>query len=80
MSGFSVDFVSPAKFNSLAAEVSFESQILCRIDKERADGALEIEFFHETRLLGVDPKMKFPIKDFLEVVEQACTELRNIPE
>ena len=79
MTGFSIDFVSPARFNSLAAEISFESQILCRIDKEREDGVFEIEFFHEARLLGAEVKMKFSVQDLLKVVDQACADLRDIP-
>lgn len=78
MDKFSIDFVSPTSFNTLAAEISFESQILCRIDQERIDGVLEIEFFHLTRILDADVKMRFSLSDFLKVVEDACADLRGI--
>ncbi|MFL9584415.1 hypothetical protein [Stenotrophomonas sp. AB1(2024)] len=79
MTRFSVDFVSPTSFESLAAEISFESQLLCRIDQERVDGVPEIEFFHLTRILETDVKMKFSLPDFLKVIEDACSDLRQIP-
>jgi len=78
MEKFSIDFVSPMSFNSLAAEISFESQILCRIDQERVDGVFEVEFSHLTRILNADVNMKFSLPDFLKVVEDACSELRGI--
>jgi hypothetical protein len=79
MTNFSVDFVSLNNFESLAAEISFRSQILCRIDRERRDGVLEVEFFHLGRRLKFDVRMKFPLPEFLSVVEEACSEPRQIP-
>lgn len=79
MGSFSTDFVSPTNFDSLAVEISYDSQILCRIDRESADGALEIEFFHKARLLADDVNMKFPVLEFLRAVEEACVDLREIP-
>jgi hypothetical protein len=79
MAEFSIDIVSPASFESLAAEISFASQLLCRIDRERTDGELEIEFFHLARILEADAKMKFSLPSFLSVVEDACAELRGVP-
>lgn len=79
MGSFSTDFVSPTNFDSLAVAISYDSQILCRIDKERADGVLQIEFFHEARLLAHDVTMKFPVLEFMCAVEQACIDLREIP-
>ena len=78
MGSFSTDFVSPTNFDSLAVEISYDSQILCRINRESADGTLEIEFFHEARLLADDVNMKFPVLEFLSAVEEACVDLREI--
>jgi hypothetical protein len=78
MDKFSIDVVSPMSCNSLAAEISFESQILCRIDQERVDGVLEVEFFPLTRILNADVRMKFSLPDLLKVVEDACSDLRGI--
>jgi len=75
MTGFSIDYVSPMDFESLAAEVSFDSQLLCRIDQERGDGVLEIEFFHLTRAIERDVKMKFSLPEFLKVIEETCSDL-----
>lgn len=76
MTGFSIDYVSPMDFESLAAEISFNSQLLCRIDQERVDGVLEIEFFHLTRAIEAEVKMKFSLPEFLKIVEDTCSELR----
>lgn len=79
MTNFSIDFVSPPTFDSLAVEVSFCSQLLCRIDRERQDGALEVEFFHLARALGDEVTMKLSLAEFLQVVEHASAELLAIP-
>lgn len=79
MTGFSIAFVSPPSFDSLAVEVSFQSQLLCRIDRERQDGALEVEFFHLARVLKDDVTMKFPLSEFLQVIERASADLLAIP-
>lgn len=75
MRGFSIDYVSPMNFESLAAEISFNSQLLCRIDQERVDGVLEIEFFHLTRAIEAGVEMKFSLPEFLKVVEDTCSDL-----
>ncbi len=78
MTGFSIDYVSPTNFESVAAEISFNSKLLCRIDQERVDGVLEIKFFHLTRAIEADVEMKFSLPEFLKVVEDTCSDLRAI--
>lgn len=77
MNSFTVDFVSPVSLERLAVEISFNGQLLCQVSNERDDGALEVEFFHERRLLGQEERMKFPVSDFLLVFNQACDDLRD---
>lgn len=79
MEKFSIDFVSPANAESLAAEISFDDQLLCRIDRDRHDGALEIEFFHLSRVLASEVTMKFPLLEFLSVLDQVRSDLQQIP-
>lgn len=76
MNAFSIDFVSPASYENLAVEISFSGQILCRISTERSDGILEVEFLHDHRMLSAEVLLKFPIKDFLVVFNQACDDLK----
>ncbi len=45
MFGFTVDFVSPMDFEYLAAEISYDGQVLCRVRNERSDRVLEVELF-----------------------------------
>lgn len=75
MNAFTVDFVSPVTFEGLAAEISFNGQLLCRVDRERPDGALDVEFFHEHRFLERDARLKFPVSDFLQIFNEVCDEL-----
>lgn len=78
MNSFTVDFVSQVSFERLAVEISFNGQILCQISKEREDGALEVEFFHERRLLEGEDRLKFPVSDFLSVFNQSCDDLKDV--
>lgn len=77
MNAFTIDFVSPVSYESLAVEISFNGQLLCQINKERGDGALEVEFFYGYRLLEAEVLLKFPVSDFLLVFNQACDELKR---
>lgn len=78
MANFSIDFVSPTGAESLAAEISFEGQLLCRIDRERHDGVLEIEFFHLSRVLASQVTMKFSLPEFLAVIDEVRSDLQQI--
>lgn len=77
MGAFSIDFVSPASYENLAVEISFNGQLLCQISREREDGVLEVEFFHDYRMLDVEVPLKFSIHDFLLVFNQACDDLKT---
>ena len=52
-SGFSVDFFSDSKYEYLTAEISFDGQIICQINRDKGVDKMEIEFFHEQRLLRI---------------------------
>lgn len=77
---FTVDFVSPVDFEYLAAEISFDDQIICRVSVEREDESLEIDFFNILR----DPivPVKMPLTQFCRLLNDVGDELlktrRNI--
>lgn len=75
VSGFSVDYVCPAKYNNLAAEISYRGQIICEISQESSSEGLEICFFHETRVLSSSVELKFPLAEFMTLVDQVAKEL-----
>lgn len=79
MGRFSLDFVSPADFEQIAAEISFSGQLLCRIDREGSDRELRITFFPDLRLENLSADMRFPLRDFLAIVSEVCADLKNIP-
>ncbi|GGX72913.1 hypothetical protein [Saccharospirillum salsuginis] len=72
---FSVDFFSDVQYEYMTAEISYKGQILCQISQDKGSSNMEIEFFHEQRIVGEQPKMKFPIKDFITLIEDVKGEL-----
>lgn len=74
-SRFSVDFISNSQYEYLTAEISFGGQILCEINKDQGSDNMEIEFFHEQRILDHSPEMKFLIREFFSIIEEVTAEL-----
>jgi len=77
-SNFSVDYFSDSKYEWLTAEVSYDGQILCQINRDKGIDRMEIEFFHEQRILENQPELKFPISEFLSLVKEVQVELSNL--
>ncbi|OJA92265.1 hypothetical protein BGV50_24885 [Burkholderia ubonensis] len=61
----------------LMAELSFEGQRLCVIDKEGGNDSMQIEFSVDLYILPDSVKMKFSLGDFMGVVNSARDELRK---
>jgi hypothetical protein len=74
-SKFSVDFFSDEQYEYMTAEISYGDQILCHISQDQGKENMEIEFFHEQRVLEKQPKMKFLISDFFSLIEDVKNEL-----
>ncbi|MCG8428148.1 MAG: hypothetical protein MI754_12395 [Chromatiales bacterium] len=74
-SKFSVDFFSDEQYEYMTAEILYDGQILCQISQNQGKEDMEIEFFHEQRVLEKQPKMKFLISDFFSVIEDVKSEL-----
>lgn len=72
---FTVDFVSPVDFEFLAAEISFDDQIICRVSTEREDGLLEIDFF--SVLSEPTLPVKMPLTQFSHVLKGVGDELQE---
>ncbi|EMK1792443.1 hypothetical protein V8N83_003058 [Klebsiella variicola] len=73
--GFEVDFFSDSRYEELTAEISYKGQILCQLNKDKGVDSIEIEFFSDSRILGETVVMKFPVEDFLKILEQTKEEL-----
>ena len=73
--GFEVDFFSDSRYEELTAEISYKGQILCQLNKDKGVDSIEIEFFSDSRILGEKVVMKFPVDDFLKILEQTKEEL-----
>ncbi|KVM81310.1 hypothetical protein WJ61_02085 [Burkholderia ubonensis] len=61
----------------LMAELSFEGQRLCVIDKEGGNDSMQIEFLVDLYILPDSIKMKFSLDDFVGALNSARGELRE---
>lgn len=77
VSKFNIDFVSDMDHEHLTAEISFEGQRLCVIDKEGGNDSMQIEFLVDLYILPDSVKMKFSLDDFMGAVNSARDELRK---
>ncbi|MGI9275230.1 MAG: hypothetical protein ACR2PT_10355 [Endozoicomonas sp.] len=72
---FSVDFFSDQQYEYMTAEISYAGQILCQISQDSGEENMEVEFFHEQKVMEKQPAMKFPIKDFFSLIDEVKGEL-----
>ena len=77
VSKFDIDFVSDMDHEHLMAEISFEGQRLCIIDKEYGNDDMNIEFLVDLYVLPESVKMKFNLDDFIGAVNFSRSELRK---
>jgi hypothetical protein len=75
MNGFSIDFVSDMDHEHLMAEISFNGQRLCVLDKEGGNDQMEIEFLVDLYVLPESVRMKFSLGDFMKTIESAKSDL-----
>jgi hypothetical protein len=76
MSGFTVDFVCPVGFKHLAAEISYQRQLICRIKSERADLRLEVDFFFDYRE-PLEP-LVLPLEEFIDLINELKAEVADL--
>jgi hypothetical protein len=74
VSGFSVDFVSPVEYEWLAAEISYDGQLICRVSDERADRQLEVQFAFDARVGKVMSPI-VPLREFITLLEDVAKEV-----
>lgn len=77
MTGFSIDFVSDMNHEYLMAEISFDGQRLCVLDKEGGNERMEIEFLSDIYVLPKSVRLKFSLAEFLETIEIARSDLES---
>lgn len=75
---FTVDFYSDEQYEKLTAEISYDNQILCQISQDNGVENMEVEFFNEQRILDKSPRLKFPLNDLLELIEEVKCELSGV--
>lgn len=62
---FCVDYFSDTKYEKITIEISYKDQVLCQLNKDKGDDNIEIEFFHEFRELPKEVALKFPLDEFI---------------
>lgn len=75
MIGFCIDFVSDMDHEHLMAEISFNGQRLCVLNKENGNEEMELEFLVDLYILSDSVKMKFGLDDFIKTIEVARLDL-----
>lgn len=77
-SNFEIDYFSDSKYEYLTIEISFKGQILCQLNKDKGVNNIEIEFFYDFRLLEEEVIFKFPLDEFLNVLNMVKKDLISI--
>lgn len=68
---FKIDFVSQTELEWLAVEILFRGQRLIQLTREKGIDNIEIEFLTDMYLLPQTVEMKFPIEDFISIINEA---------
>ncbi|PIT45884.1 hypothetical protein [Snodgrassella alvi] len=77
-SNFQIDYFSDSKYEYLTIEISFKGQVLCHLNKDKGVNNIEIEFFYDFRLLEEEVIFKFPLDEFLDVLNIVKKDLISI--
>ncbi|WP_239375173.1 hypothetical protein [Snodgrassella gandavensis] len=77
-SNFQIDYFSDSKYEYLTIEISFKGQLLCQLNKDKGVDNIEIEFFYDFRLLEEETIFKFPLEEFLDVLNLVKQDLISI--
>jgi hypothetical protein len=74
-SQFRIDFTTHEEFAHLAVEISFQGQRLCQMYRPKDTSAIEIEFIDDRLILESAVRLRFPLRDFLSVIQRARAQL-----
>lgn len=67
---FSVDYFSDTKYKKITLEISYKGQILCQLNKDKGDDDIEIEFYYDFRELPINVEFKFPLDEFITLLNE----------
>lgn len=73
---FEITFFSDSNYEEITAEISYNGQILCQLNKDKGPDNIEIEFFSDARILVEKNAMKFSLSSFLKILAEAKEELK----
>ncbi len=74
---FEIIFVSDANKEFLIAEIQFNKQRLCQINREKGEEDMEIEFLDDIYVLAQKVNMKFSLAEFETTLKEAKNDLKS---
>ncbi|MFT6254614.1 MAG: hypothetical protein ACJATV_000864 [Granulosicoccus sp.] len=77
-SGFEVLRYSDLSYENMTAEIQYKGEQIVQIDMDEGLNNLEMEVF--TEFIAPDFRLKFPLNDFLEAVNEARKILQEYKE
>jgi hypothetical protein len=72
---FHIDFITHSEYEYLAVEISFRGQRICQLYRRKEDNIIEIQVLEDLRNLEPNVRLRFPLSDFLAVLQEARREL-----
>lgn len=72
---FNVDYFSDTRYEKITIEISYKNQILCQLNKDKGNDNIEIQFFHEWRILPNQVIFIFPLEEFISLLNELKQDL-----
>lgn len=72
---FNVDYFSDTRYEKITIEISYKNQILCQLNKDKGNDNIEIQFFHEWRILPDQVIFIFPLEEFISLLNELKQDL-----
>jgi hypothetical protein len=75
MKDFRIEFLTRDGYVFLAAEIAYREQRICQLFRRVEDDGIEIEILDERFELKEPVLLRFPLEDFLSVLDRTKAEL-----
>lgn len=76
---FSVDYVDSDEYRNLGAEIYFREQRLCTLFRRYPGDEIDIEFVDDLYVVDTPIRRRFPLAEFLKVVDTMQADLLSLP-
>ena len=76
---FELIYIDQLEYDSLLIQIEYKGQIVCRVDKENGNDAMQIHLFPDLYIEKEKETIKCPLDEFLEVISFAKEQLAMCP-